>query len=128
MTLEEGRGSAESVLAEKYGHRTVLWLGDFVAFGEEVATVVVAEGRARFFSSRALQLAAEALLQKLGEAANRLPEEFRDDHPTVPWRAIRGMRNVVAHEYHAVDYEIVWETAAGDLPAVVAEARRVLGC
>lgn len=127
MTADKDRDSVESALVQRYGSRTVLWLGDFVEFGEEIADVVVAEGRDRFFSSRALQLAAEALLQKLGEAANRLPEQFRQDHDVIPWRAIRGMRNVLSHEYHAVDYGIVWETAAHDLPAVVDQVRRILG-
>lgn len=35
----------------------------------------------------------------------------KDRHSEIPWRAIRGMRNVVAHEYGKIDVETVWETA-----------------
>ncbi len=50
-------------------------------------------------------------LLQIGELTNKLSEEFRISHPEIPWRAIRGMRNVVAHEYGNIDAETVWETA-----------------
>ena len=45
------------------------------------------------------------------ELTNKLSEEFKSTHRQIPWRAIRGMRNVVAHEYGKIDVETVWETA-----------------
>lgn len=116
--------------AHRDGHildeRTATALGDFLTFAEEVETVIVAEGREAFFASRVRQLAAEALLQKLGQSANRLGRDFRDEHPEIPWRAIRGMRNVVAHEYHLVDYDILWRTMEVSLPPVADQIRRIL--
>ena len=50
-------------------------------------------------------------LLQIGELANKLTEDFKAGHPDIPWRAIRGMRNVVAHEYGHIDVDIVWETA-----------------
>ena len=38
-------------------------------------------------------------------------DDFKDAYRQIPWRAIRGMRNVVAHEYGKIDVETVWETA-----------------
>ena len=124
MTVADGD---EAALAARYGHRAVAALVDMLAFADEIDGVIVSEGRERLLSSRVLQLAAEALLQKLGEAANRLPQEFRDDHPHVPWRSIRGMRNVIAHKYDSVDYEILWQTASVSLPPAVEDMRRILG-
>ncbi len=34
----------------------------------------------------------------------------------MPWRAIRGLRNVVAHVYWAVDYDIVWNVVTAEVP------------
>lgn len=48
---------------------------------------------------------------KIGELTNKLSEEFKTGHPEIPWRAIHGMRNVVAHEHGNIDEETVWETA-----------------
>ena len=50
-------------------------------------------------------------LLQIGELSNKLSEEFKTAHKQIPWRAIRGMRNVVAHEYGKIDVETVWETA-----------------
>ena len=50
-------------------------------------------------------------LMQIGELTNKLSQEFKDGHKKIPWRAIRGMRNVVAHEYGNIDEETVWETA-----------------
>lgn len=45
----------------------------------------------------------------IGEAANRLPEDFKDKHPTIDWHRIRGFRNRIVHDYFGIDYGIVWE-------------------
>ncbi len=54
----------------------------------------------------------------LGEAANALPEAVLKRAPEVPWHRVRGMRNILAHEYFRADLAITWETAVGDLPSL----------
>jgi len=44
----------------------------------------------------------------IGEASNKLPEEFRKKYPEVPWRSIIGLRNVLIHDYLGVDIKAVW--------------------
>ncbi len=44
----------------------------------------------------------------IGEAANRLPDEFKDRYPTIDWFRIVGFRNRIVHDYMGVDYKIVW--------------------
>ena len=65
-------------------------------------------------------------LEVIGEAASRLPSEFRDGHSDVPWRQIVGLRNRVVHAYFDVDLELVWEIVRQGLPALKA-ALRALG-
>lgn len=62
----------------------------------------------------------------IGEAANHLPDEFVSRHPGVPWAEMRGMRNVVIHEYFGVSLAIVWETIQHDLPEAEASLRALL--
>ncbi len=50
-------------------------------------------------------------LLQIGELVKKLSADFVDSHTDIPWRAIRGMRNVVAHEYGNIDLETVWETS-----------------
>jgi uncharacterized protein with HEPN domain len=43
----------------------------------------------------------------IGEAATRLPEEFKDKYPSVDWHRIRGFRNRIGHDYMGIDYQTV---------------------
>lgn len=69
-----------------------------------------------FFSSLEKQDAVHRRLEVIGEAANRLPDEFKDQYPLIPWNKIVGMRNVLIHEYDSIDLDIVWETIQRDIP------------
>jgi uncharacterized protein with HEPN domain len=44
----------------------------------------------------------------IGEAANRLSQEFKDKYPGIEWNRIRGFRNRIVHDYFGIDYRIVW--------------------
>lgn len=52
----------------------------------------------------------------IGEAANRLPDEFKEQYSAVDWYKIRGFRNRIVHDYMGIDYSIVWEIKMGYLP------------
>ena len=69
-----------------------------------------------FFNSTEKQDAVYRRLEVIGEAANRLPDEFRDQYPRIPWNKIVGMRNVLIHEYDSIDLDRVWETIQKDIP------------
>jgi uncharacterized protein with HEPN domain len=65
----------------------------------------------------------------LGEASAKLMDDYSGfvaQHPAVPWRAIRNMRNRVAHGYFRVDYDVLWETVTTALPALLAELPAVI--
>ncbi len=55
----------------------------------------------------------------IGEAASRLSQSTKDLFPEIPFRSIRGMRNIIAHDYGEVDLEQVWRTASEDLELIV---------
>ena len=44
----------------------------------------------------------------IGEAANRVPNEFKDENPEIEWNRLRGFRNRIVHDYFGIDHEIVW--------------------
>jgi len=55
----------------------------------------------------------------IGEAANRLSAEFREEHSTIPWKDIIGMRNILAHQYDKVETEAVWDVIYQDIPELM---------
>ena len=54
----------------------------------------------------------------IGEAAKRVPTDFRAEHPSVPWQLMPGFRDVLIHGDEGVDMARVWSAATRDLPAV----------
>ena len=57
-------------------------------------------------------------LEIIGEASNRLDEDFRKQHSELPWREIKAFRNKVLHEYFGVRLIVVWDTLQEDLPVL----------
>lgn len=51
----------------------------------------------------------------IGEAANRLPEDFKDSNKGINWFRIRGFRNRIVHDYMGIDFHIVWTIIEKDL-------------
>lgn len=62
----------------------------------------------------------------IGEAARLVPANIQERFPDVPWAAMRGMRNVVVHEYFGIDVRIVWETATHNLPPLTPRLRQIM--
>lgn len=86
------------------------------------------KGRARadLDSDRKLNLALVRLLEVIGEASRGLSEEFRTQHPELPWQKMVGMRNRLIHGYYDVDLDVVWETVTEDLPGLINKLENTL--
>ena len=65
-------------------------------------------------------------LETIGEATNRLPEDFIIRHSEIEWPKIMGLRHRIVHEYFGVDLEIIWEILQNDLPAFKGLLQRIL--
>lgn len=66
-------------------------------------------------------------LEIIGEATKNIPEDFRKEHPDIPWREIAGMRDILIHEYFGVDLELTWTTVKENLPNLKQKLSRIIG-
>jgi uncharacterized protein with HEPN domain len=76
---------------------------------------------------RLLNLALTRLLEMLGEAANRVPEDVRAQYPVLPWLQMVAARNRLIHGYDSVDFDILWAIIQNDLPVLITRLIEILG-
>jgi uncharacterized protein with HEPN domain len=65
--------------------------------------------------------AVERNFEIIGEAASRIPDDFKKLHPSIEWRIIKDFRNFMIHEYFGINNQIVWDTIQFRLPDLVQE-------
>ena len=65
-------------------------------------------------------------LEIVGEAAKRLPPDFRDLYPDIPWKDMAGMRDRIIHGYDMVDLRIVWDVVKQDIPQIKPLIQQIL--
>ncbi len=54
-------------------------------------------------------------LLQIGELAGKLTEDYRNSTSEIPWKQIRGLRNLVAHAYGEVDFYEIFDVAHDDI-------------
>ncbi len=65
-------------------------------------------------------------IEIIGEAIRTISEEFRESYPEIPWEAISGTRNRLAHGYVEVDLDVIWTIVNKDLPKLIKQLKRIL--
>lgn len=106
--------------------RDSAYLWDMLQACREIRGFMQGVKRADFMADRKLCLAIERALEIMGEAARRVSDKFQTDHPQIPWHRLRGMRNVLAHEYGQIDHEIIYKTVTDEVPKLTASLEALL--
>jgi len=65
-------------------------------------------------------------LEIIGEAAKNVPAEVRTRYPDVEWRKISGLRDVVAHEYHGLEDETLWNIVEDEAPVLLDQVKEII--
>ena len=86
-----------------------------------------AKGKAAFDENPLVQVWMVHHLMIIGEAVRAIDPAERSKYPSVPWRQIAGMRNILVHDYFRINQEIVWETVEKHLPVLKTEVEQILG-
>ncbi len=65
-------------------------------------------------------------LEILGEASRKVSPGFRTLHPSIPWREMNDLRNVLIHNYDGIDPHLVWEVVDQKIPELLQAVLLVL--
>lgn len=99
--------------------RNISILRHIVTYCDQIELTVQRFGDGDVFQNDPIYRNAAALcILQIGELVGNLSDEFRAQHPDVPWRQIKAMRNIVAHRYGTVDPKLTWEIIQGDIPSL----------
>lgn len=111
-------------VSEQYGEDTTQALFDFLRFADEAAWLL--EQRSKL-EDRINDRLAKSIIVDLGEAANRIGRAFANEHPELHLKEIVESRNYAAHANENLDYDLLWDSIALELPDAAKQIRNLLG-
>ena len=103
-----------------------LYLRDIVEAAEAVTRFIGDQTWDEFKENEVVGSAVLLKLLNIGEAARNISNSMRESYPEVPWSDVVGFRNLLIHHYFVVMWQIVWETAISDLPALKSQVEEIL--
>jgi len=99
---------------------------DILAACSRIDAIVATTPEDAFLGDEVLTAAVLHHLTVIGEAISRLSVELRRRCPDVPWRQIIGVRNRIVYAYFDPDWQILWDAAIGDIPALRGQVLSIL--
>jgi uncharacterized protein with HEPN domain len=100
-------------------HDPLVSVRQMLDHAREAVAMICARSRGDLDTDRQLNLALVRLVEVVGEAAARVPEDFRCRYPQVPWRQTVALRNRLIHGYDVIDFDILWTILHQDLPRLI---------
>jgi len=73
-----------------------------------------------------LQRAVVRSIEVLGEASKNISPQLKDQNPDIPWEDIAGTRDILAHRYFGVDWDIVADVVSNEIPRLQARIGIIL--
>lgn len=102
------------------------YLWDMLEAARETRELMLGITLQMLLSDNRTQRALERTLEIIGEAAGRISEPMRGAHPEIPWIAIIGQRNVIAHGYAVIDHGRLFATVTNDIPTLILNLERIV--
>ena len=67
------------------------------------------------------------LIEAIGESYKKIDQETEGNllikYPDVPWKAVKGIRDRIAHGYFEIDADIIYDTVKGNLTDLLKATR-----
>ena len=93
-------------------------LDHIVKYCDEVDLAISEYGNDKetFLNNPVFRNACAMPIMQIGELAKRLSPEFCQSTPNIPWKAIKDIRDLFAHDYRSMNKDMIWMTAIKNIP------------
>ena len=102
------------------------YVQDMLEFGERVLSYTRGLDQDSFLADSRTYDATLRNIQLMGEAATHIPSKVKEANPAIPWRAIVGTRNRLAHSYLHVSQSVIWSIIQDAVPNLLPQLRKLL--
>lgn len=103
-----------------------LYVQDMIEFCGRVLSYTEGLDRRTFLADSRTYDATLRNLELIGEAATHVPSKVRNAHPDIPWHAIVGTRNRLAHGYLRISDHVIWSIIQDAIPDLVPSLQALL--
>ena len=80
---------------------------------------------AEFEKDWQLQWLVQRAIEIISEASRAIPNDLTDKRTEIPWSRVRGIGNVLRHEYSGLSDRIIWNVVEDELPRLKAAVMEI---
>lgn len=103
-----------------------VYLEDILEATRKITSYTANLSKAAFLEDEKTFDAVVRNLEVIGEAVKKLPEDLRAQHPSLEWKKMAGLRDILIHEYFGLDSDIVWDIVKNKVPTLNQAVRAML--
>lgn len=104
----------------------IIYLNQILERAERILKFTKGYTEEDFLSDDKTQSAVIREFEVIGEAAKKIPDEFRAQYPQIARKLMAGMRDILIHDYEGIDLMSIWSTIQKDIPPLIIELLKIL--
>ncbi len=103
-----------------------LYIEDILESIQKIQKYTKSSSRSQFTKNTLVADAVARNLEIIGEASKRIPASIKNQIPSIEWKKIVGLRNMLIHEYSGIDRDIIWDIIEHKLPELKSSLSKFL--
>ena len=104
----------------------IVYIEDIVESIQKIEEYTNILSKEKFSELISIQDAVLMRLAVIGESANKIPADVRNNNKKIAWRKIINLRNLIVHDYSSVNVERIWKIIQQDLPILKKQIEELL--
>ncbi len=99
-----------------------------INYCDSIENVIIRFGNTfeAFNSDFSFQMTCSACIIQIGELTTQLTEDFKNQHSEIAWRQIKALRNIHAHDYESVRFDVMWQILTEDIPELKKSLKAII--